>query len=54
MSGGQSGLVMLKEILARSLTGLYRGLRDSNQKGQNSLLFFDCYIVVVTTKKKGT
>ena len=30
---GQSGLVMCKEILARSLTGMYRGLRDSNQKG---------------------
>ena len=45
---------MLKEILARSLTGMYRGLRDSNQKDKTHYCFFYCYIVVVITKKKGT
>ena len=38
---------MLKEILALSLTGMYHGLRDS-------IIIFDCYIVVVITKRKGT
>ena len=54
LSGGQSGLVMLKEILARSLTGSTVVYEIAIKKDKTHFWFFDCYIVVVITKKEGT